>query len=309
MMAAARLKSPILLLFAALLVSGCGVASSYRPADQKTIRDFPGIRPYQKKIGVAALRNNTLFTSDQAAQPFLSALLENMESSVSKAIFLVPGKTEAPSFLWNPPRIGNGQLDVFALSGLARREGLNAVVSPILMDIRVHSHKTGFWIFRDMEHSLQIQTAAALYDAFTGTRLALGILTDEIDIDEQEATRIRGGEEVILDGLAEIVEEMGEALGERMGEAIDESQWLAAVIGIEGGAGVISAGSDVGIQAGDRFAVLDASGVLTGLDGQQFIVPGVKIGEIVVRQVMPGRSLGTPENGDLPPVGSILVPE
>ena len=73
---------------------------------------------------------------------------------------------------------------------------MNAVVTPALMDIRVRTRDTGFWFFREVAYSLQIQTAAASYDAITGSRLALGILTDEVDIDENEAGIIRNGQEV-----------------------------------------------------------------------------------------------------------------
>jgi hypothetical protein len=52
------------------------------------------------------------------------------------------------------------------------------------MDIRLRTRNTGFWFFKDVAYSLQIQTAAAVYDAATGARLAFRILTDEVDIDE-----------------------------------------------------------------------------------------------------------------------------
>lgn len=301
-------KNGLLFLLVALLVSGCGIASSYRPAYKKAIRDFSGSSDYRKKVGVQALSNATLFASDQVADPFMTAFLASIESVASDAVLAVPSKTEVAPFLWKPPRTANGDMDVFTLAGLARQEGMNAVVSPLLMDIRVRTRNTGFWIFKDVAYSLQIQTAATIYDAITGSRLALGILTDEVDIDEDEAGIIRNGQEVQVDDLVDVAEEMGEALGQRMGDAINGSKWLASVVSIEDGACVISAGSEVGIQAGDRFTVLDGSGVLTGLDGQRYIVPGPKVGEITISRVAPRQSFGAPESGELPPVGSILIP-
>jgi hypothetical protein len=296
---------PLLL---AVVLSGCGIASSYRAAGQPTIRDFSDHGDYRKKVGVVALLNTTTFHGDQVPFPFMTAFLESITSESSATILVVPGRAEVPSFLWNPPRIANGELDVFTLSRLAREEGMNTVVSPLLMDIRVRTRDTGFWFFRDVVYSLQIQTAATLYDAITGARLALGILTEEVDIDEDQAAIVRSGQEVLVDELAEVVQEMGEELGERMGEAIKDNPWLAAVVSIEGGACVIKAGSAAGIETGDRFAVLDGRNMLTGLDGQRFIVPGIKIGELVVNRVTDNESRGAPESGELPPVGSILIP-
>ncbi len=296
---------PLLL---AVVISGCGIASSYRAAVQPTIRDYSDHGNYRKKVGVVALLNTTTFRGDQVPFPFMTAFLESIASESSSAILVVPGRAEVPSFLWNPPRIANGELDVFTLSRLAREEGMNAVVSPLLMDIRVRTRDTGFWIFRDVAYSLQIQTAATLYDAITGARLALGILTEEVDIDEDQAAIVRNGQEVLVDELAEVAQEMGEELGERMGAAIKENQWLASVVAIESGACVIKAGSAVGIETGDRFAVLEGKDMLTGLDGQRFIVPGIKTGELVVNRVTDNESRGEPESGELPPVGSILIP-
>lgn len=298
----------VLSLVMALLFSGCGLSSSYRSAYQKTIRDFSGGGKYRKAVGVLVLSNATRFNSEQAVLPFMEAFISSLESNASDALLMVPGKSDVPPFLWNPPRIANGDIDVFALSALARQVGINAVVSPVLMDTRLRTRNTGFWFFKDVAYSLQVQTAATVYDAATGARLALGIMTEEIDIDEDQAGFIRNGEEVQVDDWDELVEAMGEALGERMGDAIKDSQWVSAVVSIEGGSCVIAAGSEVGIDVGDRFSVLDGSQILTGLDGQRYIVPGPKIGEITISRVSPRQSFGEPGAEEIPPAGSILVP-
>lgn len=299
----------LLLLLVVLLVSGCGIDRSYRPAAQKTIRDYSDSSDYRKQAGVLALSNTTIFTSAQLASPFMAAFLSSMESVASDAILISPGKSEAPPFLWNPPRIANGDIDVFTLSGLARQEGMNVVVSPLLMDIRVRTRDTGFWFFKDVAYSVQVQTAAAVFDSVTGASLALKILTEEVDIDEDQAGIIRNGQEVEVEDLVEVVEEMGEELGEQMGNAIIDGKWLTNVLSIVDGIIVISAGSEVGIKMGDRFTVLDGGSLLIGLDGQRYIVPGPKIGEITISRVAPRISFGTSDSEELPPVGSILIPK
>jgi hypothetical protein len=291
-----------------LVVAGCGIASSYRSASKQTLRDFSGRSDYVKKVGIVALLNTSVFRGDQVTYPFMTAFLDSLESSAANTLLVVPGRAQVAPFLWNPPRLANGDLDVFTLSRLARQEGMNAVISPVLMDIRVRSRDTGFWLFKDVAYSLQIQTAAAIYDAITGARLDLKILTDEVDIDEIDADRIKGGQEVQVDDLVEVAQEMGESLGDRMGDAIVASKWLASVISVNGETCLMTAGSDVGIEMGDRFSVLDGSSILTGLDGQRFIVPGPKIGEIVVKQTTARESAAAPDSGRPPPAGSILIP-
>lgn len=291
-----------------LVIGGCVFVRSYRSAEEKTLRDFTDDGGYKKSVGVLALTNTTFFTSGQVATPFMDAFISGVASTAKGVALAVPGKTDAPSFLIHPPRRQtSGELEVFALSGLARLEGMNAVASPILMNIRVRKEDTGVWFFKDVSHRLQIQTAAALYDAITGARLALNILTDEVEIDESQASTIRSGQETRVEALVEIAQEMGEALGEKMGSAIAKELWQASIVSIEDGLCVFHAGSDAGIAPGDRFAVLEASSVIAGLDQQGFIVPGAKIGEITISRVTPKKSYGKPESGALPPVGSVVV--
>jgi hypothetical protein len=297
-----------ILLISLLMISGCGIASSYRPAPQKTIRDFAAGDTYRKTIGVLVLTNATVFTSDQITAPFMDAFLAGLKSAAPAAKVVLPSAAADFSFLLDPPRIDNGDIDAFSLAGQARQTGMNAVVSPIIMDIRTNKKDTGFWFFREVSWILQIQTAATVYDTITGSRLALGILTEKIDISEQQAATIKGGQETKIDDLVELAKAMGDQLGEQMGNAVRESRWMASLVSVENGNCGIPAGSEVGVKPGDRFSVLDASGILTGLNGQQFIVPGEKIDEITIGRVTEQQAFGTPNSGSPPPVGSILVP-
>jgi hypothetical protein len=307
-MIAATKRSLLLLLIAGLL-SACGIAAAYRPAEVKTIRDFAGNGDYRHIVGAMALANQTIFTSDQAAVPFMQAFMANLRDAASEAQLIMPGKNDTAAFLWDPPRTASGDVDVFAMSAMAREEGINIVVSPVLANIRVKKQHSGFWIFGHDEYTLQVQAAASIYDTITCSRIDLHILTEDVDIDEQQADLIQQGQEVQVAELVEVVQEMGEALGERMGEAIDDSEWTASVITAQDGRVTISAGSDAGLRSGDRFALLDASRTLTGIDGQRYIVPGNKIGDITIDRTTPRGAIATVSSDQPVSAGSIVVPE
>ena len=302
-----KMALPILLILV-MMISGCGIASSYRPADKKTIRDFATSDTYRKRIGVLVLTNSTAFTSDQIAATFMDTFLSSLKEAVPNAQVMLPDGNENTPFLRNPPRIGNGDIDVFSLSSQARQAGMNAVVSPIIMDIRGSKKDTGFWFFRDVSYILQIQTAAAAYDTITGSRLALGILTEKIDISEQQYEMIKSGREIEFDDLVDVAKEMGDRLGKQLGDAVNQSNWMTSLISVNDGNCGMPAGSEAGIKPGDRFSVLDASSILTGLNGQRFIVPGIKIGEITIERVTEQTAFGKADADSPPPVGSILVP-
>jgi hypothetical protein len=304
-----RKKAFPFLLVLLLLVSGCGISAPYRSADKKTIRDFDASDTYRKQIGIMALTNTTMFTSDQITSPFMEAFLAELKSTVPKAQLLLADTAPNTPFLSNPPRLDNGDIEAFGLCAQARQAGLNAVVSPMIIDVRTSKKNTGFWFFRDVSYILQIQTAAAAYDTVTGARLALGILTEKIDISEQQSQQVKNGQEIKIAALVEVIREMGEQLAEQLGEAIEDSRWASAIISIEDGRCGIPAGSKVGIKPGDRFSVLGVSNILTGLNGQRFVVPGVKIDDITIGRVTDQHALGSTESGSPPPMGSIVIPD
>ncbi|WP_054699927.1 hypothetical protein [Desulfosarcina cetonica] len=116
-MIAARLGGKWLSLLASvLMLAGCGMAAAYRTADKETIRDFSDNGGYLKRVGVMALTNTSMFTSGQAATPFVEAFIASMAENASDAQFIIPGKSDVPSYLINPPRMANGEMDVYALS-------------------------------------------------------------------------------------------------------------------------------------------------------------------------------------------------
>ena len=297
---------PFLLAFL-LLVSGCGFGAPYRPAVQKTFGDIEPSHIYRKTIGVLALVNATFFTDNQIGEPFMEHFLSALKSADSNAHFLFSDDVQNAPFLSEPPRDGAGQIDSFNLCAQARQEGLNAIVQPIIMDIRADKKVIGFWFWRKLHHWAEIQATARTYDTTTGASLSFEIIEERIDISEQQYQAISAGQEISLDDLVDDIKDMGEALGEKMGQIIRETPWTATVISTDNGLCEIPAGEEVGIAPGDLLTVLDTHGTLTGLDGQRYIVPWNKIGQLKVARVTARKAFAAPESGELPPVGSIVA--
>ncbi len=298
----------LVLLSAVSVLCACQFSRSYRPAEQKTIGDFPASHQYRKIVGVMTLSNASIFTSSQVVVPFMNAFFSGVSSTCENAMLLLPGGEDHPSFLKRPPMKENGGIDVQALVQSARQMGINSVVSPMLMDIRVRQEESGFLFFGNDGPRLQVHTASAVYDVITGARLELAILNEDVKIDAQQAEAVGKGQEIELAKLVEVAREMGEALGRQMGDVISQSRWVASIAAIEDDSFVLAAGSDVGIEKGDLFSVLDGSQSITGFDGQRFVAPGPRIGEMIIEQVSPKKALGRSSSKEIFPVGSILVP-
>lgn len=297
---------PLLLAFS-ILVSGCGFGAPYRPAVQKTLGDMESSHAYRKTIGVLSLVNTTVFTDDQISAPFMEHFLSALKSSDSSAHFLLADDVQNAPFLFEPPRDDAGRIDSFDLCAQARQEGLNAIVHPMIMDIRANKKISGFWYWRKKHHWLEIQATARAYDTTTGASLSFEILTERIDISEQQYQTISAGQEISSEALVNGIKDMGENLGGKMRQAIRESPWTATVMSADNGLCVIPAGEEVGIAPGDLLTVMGTHGTMTGPDGQRYVVPWNEIGQLKVARVTARKTFAAPESGELPPVGSIVA--
>ncbi len=297
---------PILLaLF--FLISGCGMAASYRPTDQKTLNDINATHDYRKKIGVLAMVNATTFTSDRISVPFMERFLSALKSSDRKAQLLLFDDVQNAPFLNEPPLDEAGRIDSFILCEQARREGVQAIVRPVIMDVRAGKKFSGFWLWRKLHHWLDVQAMARAYDTATGASLSFTILTERIDINAQQYQMIEAGQEVDLDALLNVIKDMGHDLGREMGNAIDEIPWMTNVISADSGLCELPAGKNAGIETGDSLIVLSTNGTITGADDQRYIIPWNEVGWLKVTRVTAEKSFAAPETGELPPVGSIVA--
>lgn len=307
--AARKTIGPWLLLMMSLTIAGCGIGSAYRPAPTQTIRDAFGPSNYRHQVGVLVLSDITSNPNLQAGAPLSTGFWTGMQSAVSNAALVAADHRQAPSFLSRPPRLANGDVDGFALAAMARQAGINKVVSPVLLNIRVQTRDKGWGFFKDGVHSVEIQGAASIYDAITGSRSAFEMLTETVRIDPFEADILRSGKPIRVETLDGVAAALGQRLGRRVGAAINAGQWMGSVTAVEPDGAVMAFGSAAGIAEGDRFSVLDGSKVLLGVDGRRYIVPGPKIGAMTITRTAPHHALGVSDEGLIPPVGSILIPD
>jgi hypothetical protein len=66
--------------------------------------------------------------------------------------------------------------------------------------------------------------------------------------------------------------------------------WSGYVLSVQSDQVIVSFGSDIGVKAGDQFAVHDLGGIIRGVDSYRFMLPGKKIGEILITATDSHRS-------------------
>ena len=83
---------------------------------------------------------------------------------------------------------------------------------------------------------------------------------------------------------------MAETAAKLVSEALYRQAWQSFIIAVAADKVILSADESTGLVPGDVLNVYDSSGIINGFGGQQFFVPGLKIGELRITAVYPNRS-------------------
>ncbi len=203
------------------------------------------------------------------------------------------------------PRLSSGALDNFALAQIGRRIGLNAIATGALNNINLTQEIRGI-MFRDAHYFIQVTIRVEVFDTATATKILDEIFTKELEIDEMEYASIQANQEIDPAWLQEAFQELIVKMGNRICEALFDLSWAAFVVGTDGNLVHLSAGQRAGLEPGIVLDAFDSSKIITGVNGQRYIVPGLKIGEVKVQTVYPDRSEAEAVLGDDIQEGSIL---
>ncbi|NNG00549.1 MAG: hypothetical protein HKM93_14275 [Desulfobacteraceae bacterium] len=291
-----------------LLVVGCSLPVSYRQADRKTMGDAGNIRRYDHRLGMVRIENQTPYRDDRIESTIFQTMNSILEQNCSRLQLQTYKDESAPLFFNALPKSDAGIMNNFILAQQGRENGLHAILVLRLTGIDVLEEKAGIMMFRKSKYYLQIQVISELLDTYTGAKLMNDTTMTRLKIDESDAENIRRAEgsadPLVIEKLVEITSDIAESAC----RALQTSQWRVMVLSAEGNQVVISAGSAVGVEVGDRFDIFDGSRIIEGADGETFVLPGYKIGEIQVTGIYPNRAEAVIETNTSVPSGSIVIP-
>ncbi len=281
----------ILLLVAVSMVSGCSSFSTIKKTTKKIVRDLKAPDGDIKKgIGIALFSNKTFYDNQRFEEFFFTNLVSTMKEACPDIRLIRPGDTGCPAVLIDLPIQTGGQIDNLALAKAGRQIGLNAIVTGSLIDIKAIKKEHGLLWFKGAGNIVQMRMVVKVYDTETAAKLLDEIFFHEIEVNEQEFESIKSKKAEGISGFKDAFMHIAGVAGEKTCDTVAMQPWKGYIVSISGNRIIISSGRKSGLISGDILEVYAGEKIINGKDGQRFIVPGLKTGEIKITIVYPDRA-------------------
>jgi hypothetical protein len=273
---------------------------------QKIVRQISPFKSNLKRfLAVYRFENKALMAGKSFQPVFQEGIIRRLENECSTIVALPAEKIDQLSRLDTLPRLPSGALDNFALAQMGRQIGLNAIAVGALNNINLTKEIQGVFS-KEAHYFIQVTIRLQVFDTETATKIFDEIFDRQMEIEEMDYTSVQTNQQVSMDWLHDAFEEMITKMANRLCDALFNLSWAGFVVGTEGNLIQLSSGSRVGLKPGLALDVFDSSEIITGVSGQRYIVPGLKIGEIKLKSVFPDRSEAEPVSGHDIPTGAIL---
>jgi len=310
---APRVRPVVLLLFWVIfltLIIGCSTVKTVKKATKEMIHNISAPNDnLTKKIGITFFENKTLSPDQQFDKNFVNYLAANIKAECSGILMVPPDAAEQPDYLLEPPKEASGRIDNFQLAKTGRNLGLNAIVTGALISISSNQKKKGLLWFEDIHEYVQVQVAIAVYDTETGAKILDESFIHEVEVEALDFEELGQNSEANEIFLKEAFEKVASSISEAVCETVKFQPWRGFLTAVNDNEIIISSGERVGLKQGDILEVYDISNVFQGAQGQRFILPGLKTGEVEITAVSADKAEAVVVSGDKIKPGSSVRPK
>jgi hypothetical protein len=287
-----RLTSSIPPAIFTLLVLAVGffVLSGCAPI-RKITRDVTGASgDLKKKVAITVFENRTRTAPDEIIESFHRQFTAKLTRACSDTLLLTPEEKTFPEYLKKLPRLPSGLIDNYAFATTGRKYGFNAIVTGNLLDFKIDEEASGFWWFKGSRPYVELLMGVEVLDSETGAKILDERFSRKIKIREEEFESLRSKDTQKLTILSKPLQQIADDMGESICDAVNDQAWKGYIISVLTDKVILSSGKDTGLVPGDVLEVYDSGSTISGHAGQQFFLPGLKIGEIRISAVYPYRS-------------------
>ncbi|QTA78638.1 Uncharacterized protein dnl_08620 [Desulfonema limicola] len=283
--------------FLSSVVSGCSAVSSVKKQTKKITRVLSPDSHLTKKAAVIVSAGTGSFSEHPLQKIFQVNLFESIKDQCPDIFLMFPGDKIYPEQFINFSRQVPEQIDNFSLNETGRNLGLNAIILVKPLTIEAKEKEKGFWLMKDIHYFGIVQTEIEVYNTATGAKLLHKSLAREAELGGTDFDALKSGRISNIYELDEAAEEIAEQAGNLACEITGRQAWQGYVLLADNNKIILSSGRESGLKPGDIMDVFENSGLIKNQYGQQFLVPGQKIGEIRITAVFVGKSEAVVLNG------------
>lgn len=305
-----RLYNLVWIVAMALGLVGWGCAGSTEEAvlvKSQPLMVLSPVKGYVKKVAMVQASLPAAVFDRNAADLYFKALAASIRKAGAELQLLTPEDDGFPSFMTTLPRSVR-LADAQSLSRTGREKGFNGLITTALHNVQAETFKTGMFWFRKARHRFMFEVTLELLDPITGAKIVSLLKSGSVRISDTAYDDYKAGVLTSEEDLDEALVDLAEEIGEVVAEALEDQPWQVSVVQVDGAQILLPAGRQAGLQAGQRLAVVEGQRTLAGYQGEKFIVPGLKIGEIVISHVSEQAAEATTETLDKIKTGDIAVP-
>jgi hypothetical protein len=238
---------------------------------------------YIKKAVISIKPDAPTYLGHQAEDFLLQTLTDTIRKNSHRLNLVAPGDAEYPAFMkvYHPISMQ----DVFFVTQTARQQGYHCVLQAAVENIRVHDEKTGMLWFRKTRYFMTVVVSLDVFDTFTGAKISGNVLEHSVKIDPSIYADFLAGSPDAVQTVQALVTDMAKDLGERAADAVADCKWVTSVVRVGNPHISLTSGASSGLRVGDRLSIFEGRRIIDGQDGEKFIVPGYKVGDVQITAI------------------------
>ena len=285
------MKNVVAAAFILTLVNGCGIFSTLTKTTRKIAQNANQTGEHmRKKVAVATFGYGALQADDSLEKFLQASIADRIRRKCPKVDLITPADAAYADLLVSVPRHASGRINNFRLAEEARRHGLNATIAGAPLSVHEEVEEKGLLWFRSSHAYGRLAAAVDVYDTATGAKLIGNHYSRNIEVDAEGLAKIKQKEFRKIDGLRELLPGIADEAAENICDAVRVQPWSGYILSVNGKSVTLSSGSRAGLVVGDTLTVYAKQETTAGIDGQQFYLPGQKIGEIRIASVKPDEA-------------------
>ena len=190
----------------------------------------------------------------------------------------------------------------------ARRNGINALLGNWLAGFRTRTERKGMMFWRDERYELIVTLNMEILDPVTGATAANLMKEQTFKVDQAVYQAVEAGQWDGIGAIDSALEQMARLAAKAAVEGLKDLDWQTTVVSVIGDRVGLAVGRHQGLAPGHRLAVFAGQRLISSHQGQTYIEPGFKLGEIQISTVEGDHAEAVILSGGEINVGDIVVP-